>query len=440
MIPEIVFQITLLVVMMILSFFFSGIEIAFVSASRLKIELKERQGSRAAGILSEFKKKTPQIIITILIGNNLALVIFTTVWNQLSQPWLEGIGLHPDENFLQFTLLQAAMATIIILILAEYIPKAIFRRFADRIVFPLAIILKGWYYLFYFAVISVNYVSRRILKYLFGVSTEDAIVELGKQDLDVYIREVIDASEHQPVPDLDTNMLTNALALTETKARECMIPRTEIECLPIEATIEEVMEKFIETHLSKLVIYGESLDEVKGFIHSSGMFENPQQIEDILQPVMIVPESMPGDMLFKEFTENKRSIAIVVDEFGGTAGMITMEDLVEEVFGEIEDEYDQEKESVVEEDMVQVRLEDGSYLLGGRLEIDDLNQHETFDLNLPDEEYYTTLGGLVMYYAEDIPKKGRTIEVGLYQIVVEKATRNRVINVRVKERESLDVS
>ena len=242
--------------MMILSFFFSGIEIAFVSASRLKIELKERQGSRAARILSDFKKKTPQIIITILIGNNLALVIFTTVWNSLSQPWVEGMGLHPEENFLEFTLLQAAMATVIILVLAEYIPKAIFRRFSDRIIFPLAYILKAWYFIFYFAVISVNHVSRQILKYLFGVSTEDAIVELGKKDLDVYIKEVIDASEYVPVPDLDTDMLTNALALTETKARECMIPRTEIECMSIETPIEEVMEKFIETRLSKLVIYG----------------------------------------------------------------------------------------------------------------------------------------------------------------------------------------
>ena len=185
---------------------------------------------------------------------------------------------------------------------------------------------------------------------------------------------------------------------------------------------------------------GESLDEVKGFIHSSGMFIHPQKIEDILQPVMIVPESMPGDMLFKEFTENKRSIAIVVDEFGGTAGMITMEDLVEEVFGEIEDEYDFDKVSVVEEDMVQIQLEDGSFMLGGRLEIDDLNDHEQFGLELPDEEYYTTLGGLVMYYAEEIPPKGKSIEIGKYQFVVEKATRNRVIKVRVRELKETDLT
>ena len=413
-----------------LSFFFSGMEIAFISSSRLKIELKTVQGERSAKILSYFKKHTSEVLITILIGNNLALVVFTIMMETILQPGLTQIGLDPEKIYLAYTFVQTIISTLIILVLAEYIPKAIFRRNADRLVFPAAYILNFFYYLLYIPVWAVNVVSKLLLRALFQVTTDERIVELGKKDLDHYIQEMIAVSENVPVEDLDTEMLTNALAFKETKARECMIPRTEMIAAPIDTEITEIIDQFIDTRLSKIIIYEESLDNVKGFVHSSGIFAKPEKVQEIIQPVLVVPESMQANVLLGELTENQRSVAIVVDEFGGTSGMITMEDLVEEVFGEIEDEHDVEKEVVIEPDMVKQMNDDGSYLLGGRLEIDDLN--EEFDLKLPEEEYYTTLGGLIMYISESIPDPEETLDIANYQVTIVEATSTRIISVRLR--------
>lgn len=420
-------EITLAILMLLLSFFFSGIEIAFLSASRLKIELKTVQGHRSAAILSDFKKKVSEVLITILIGNNLALVVFTIMMERILTPHL---GLDPDSQYLLYTFIQTFITTMLVLVLAEYIPKAIFRSNSDYLVFPSAFILRAFYLILYVPVWVVNVISKILLRLLFRVTTEDRIVELDKKDLDQYIHEVIAASEQAPVPDLDTEMLTNALAFRETKARECMIPRTEIIALPVDASVDELMDKFIETQLSKIIIYEDSLDHVKGFVHSSSMFKSPDSLRSLIQPALVVPETMPANMLLAELTENQRSLAIVVDEFGGTSGMVTMEDLVEEVFGEIEDEYDAEPEGPEEEDLIMALQEDGSYLLGGRLEIDDIN--EELGLTLPEEEAYTTLAGLIMYEAEDIPPKGESVQVGQYLLTVVKAAHNRIITVRLR--------
>ncbi len=418
----------IMLLMILLSFFFSGMEIAFLTANRFKIELKTKQGKRSAQMLSSFKKKTPEVLITILIGNNLALVIFTMQMDLLAGGWLTThLGLERDH--LGYTLLQSLIATIIILVFAEYIPKAIFRSNSDRLVFPSAYILNFFYVLFYLPVQVVNFVSKVILRVVFRQPTADKVVEITRQDLDHFIFEVIEG-ENDTVPELDTEMLSNALAFRDIKARDCMIPRTEIEAASIDTPIEALMDQFIESALSKIIIYGESLDEIKGFVHSNSMFQKPATIAEVLQPVLVVPETMPANMMLKEFTENKKSVAIVVDEYGGTEGMITMEDLVEEVFGEIEDEHDMEEEEVLE-DMIMHKNEDGSYLLGARLEIDDLN--EELGLGLPEEEYYTTLGGLVTYYAEAIPEIGEEVVVGKYLITIENAAINRVIAVRLQE-------
>lgn len=422
----------LLILMLALSFFFSGMEIAFLSASLLKIELKQRQGSRAARILSYFKKRTSEVLITILIGNNLALVLFTLQIDKLSGPILENqFLLDPEVDYAIYTILQTLTATLIILIFAEYIPKAIFRRNSDRIIFPASFILSFFFWLFRVPVLVVNGIAKFILRYLFRVTTDDKIVELGKKDLDQYIHEIIAASDQEPVPDLDTDMLTNALAFKETKARECMIPRTEIIAMPGDTSMDKLMDLFIETNLSKIIIYKENLDDIAGFVHSNAMFSSPQSIGEVLQPVLIIPETMPANVLLAEFTENKRTVAIVVDEFGGTAGIVTMEDLVEEVFGEIEDEHDAEDEEV-DEDMIKIVQDDGSVILGARWEIDDLNESE-LELNLPEEEYYTTLGGLITYHAEKIPKKGEIIDIGFYRFHIIKATNNRIITVKLEK-------
>ena len=429
---EVLIGIGILLIMLALSFLFSGSEIAFLSASRLKIELKLKQGSRAAKILSSFFDRKEELIIAILIGNNIALVIFTQQWDTLTSSFLvDRLGLSQDSSQALFTLAQTLSATLLLLVFAEYIPKAIFRKYSERIVFPLAYILNFIHKLFFIPIMLTNFVSKVVLRYIFQVKTDEKVVELGKKDLDVYIQEVLEASENIPVEDLDTNMLSNALSLKNTKARECMIPRTEIEALPVNSTIEHLMDTFIDTQKSKIIIYGKDMDEVLGYVHSHEMFGRPNKLKDIIQPVLVIPETMSANVLLGEFTESKRSVAIVVDEFGGTAGMITIEDLIEEVFGEIEDEHDEENEKV-EEDMICQKQEDGSYLLGGRLDIDDLNEDESLDLVFPDEEYYTTLGGMIIYYAEDIPKKGHIILQGDYRFTVEKSTPTRIIVVKVE--------
>ncbi|MEM7514922.1 MAG: hemolysin family protein, partial [Bacteroidota bacterium] len=423
--------IVILLLSLVLSFFFSGMEIAFLSSSRLKIELKLRQNVRSAVILSKFTKRVSEVLITILIGNNLALVIFTIYMDRLTTPFLEGI----TSGVLAFTLLQSLITTLIILIFAEYIPKAIFRKLADTIVFPASYILSAFFWLLRWPVILVNAISRLILRYLFRVTTDDKIVGLGRKDLDQYIQEVIAASEKQEMEDLDldTEMLNNALSFKETKARECMIPRTEIIAVTKEADIEELMDTFIEHALSKIIIYEDSLDRIAGFVHSSSMFSMPKTIEEVMQPVFIVPEAMQANNLLAEFSENKRSVAIVVDEFGGTSGMITMEDLIEEVFGEIEDEHDEEE--LPEEDLIKLINEDGSITLGARHEIDDLNEDEDLGIELPDEEYYTTLGGLIMYHHENIPKQGEEVEIEVdktqYKFSILKATPSKIIAVKL---------
>lgn len=415
------------------SFVFSGMEIAFISASRLKIEVRTVQGDRAGAILSNFRKKTAEVLITILIGNNLALVFFTIMVNRITDPVLANtLHLDPQGAYLIYTLVQTVIATLIILVFAEYIPKAIFRRNSDTLVFPSAYVLQFFYYLFFALVWSVNRIAKLLLKYLFRIQNEEDELPLGKKDLDHYIQELIIASESVPVPDLDTEMLTNALAFKETKAREFMIPRTEIVACPIDTSVDELLDQFIDTHLSKIIIYEENIDDIKGFVHSRDLFRKPQKVEEILQLAHVVPESMPANMLLTELTSNQRTLAVVVDEFGGTSGILTMEDLVEEVFGDIEDEHDFEesKDSKIEEDLMVETLEDGSMLLGARHEIDDLNQE--FDLTLPEDEGYNTLGGLVLFVAEYIPEEGESFEVGDYVLSVVKASANRLHVIKLR--------
>lgn len=419
------------VLMLMLSFFFSGIEIAFLSASNLKIEVKKKQGKRSAIILSALKKKVSKVHPAILIGNTIALVIFTQQMNFLLAPGLEKIfGVSQEGHYLLFTICLTLIGTLIILVFAEYIPKAIFKGLADRIIFPSAYFLSFAYKILSPIVWLITAVSRFILRYILGVKNLSEEKILSKQDLDLYIRKAVATiGDEDELNEVDTDMLANALELRETKAREFMIPRTKIEAVPIDASIQELHEKFIETQLSKLLVYGESLDDVKGFVHSRSLFEHPKQIKDSVQEVMIVPETMSAVMMLVEFGENKKSVALVVDEFGGTAGLITMEDLVEEVFGDIEDEYDEPEEEI--EDLLKVKNIDGSFLFGAGLEIDDIN--EEFNLELPEEEYYTSLGGLFTYHHEDIPEKGESLVIGKYKLTAQKTEQHRIILVGVKE-------
>ena len=420
--------------MMLLVAFFAGVEIAFLAASIVKIELKQRQGDRAAKILSYFKKNTHLVLITILIGNNIALILYAQEIDEIfAQLFQLLIGYEMPKHDLLLMLLKSVIDTLILLVLAEYIPKAIFRRTADTVIYPSAYILKFFYYLLWIPIQIANYLSKGMLR-LMGVSVEEEVVGIDKKDLDNYIQEVIDSSEGNEMQEVDTEILSNAMTFTETRVREFMIPRTEMVAISIEDKVSDLMDLFVETKHSRIVVYEGNLDNIKGFFHSTSMFRKPKNIKDFMQPVLVVPEIMSANVLIKEFADKKRSVAVVVDEYGGTAGMITVEDLVEEVFGDIEDEYDEDSQKVAEEDMVFEKHEDGSLTIGARQNIFDLN--ENYELELPESEHYTTLGGLIMHQAGEIPTEGTVFSniEPYYTFTILKATPTKILAVKVKKK------
>ncbi|MFN0204219.1 MAG: hemolysin family protein [Bacteroidia bacterium] len=359
---------------MVIIAFFAGIEIAFLAASLVKIELKTRQNSTSARILSYFKKNMSKILITILIGNNLALMLYTQQLGEIFEPLFHNyLHLTKAENPFLLTFIEALLETAFLLVIAEYIPKSLFGRLADWIIYPAAYILQFFYWLLWIPVQFADLFSKLTLR-LFNVSPEHEAAVLDRKDLDHYIMEAIESSEGTPLPQfVDTEILANAMTFNETKTREFQIPRTKIVALPIGASPSELHQKFSETQHSRIIIYGEDMDDIRGYVHILSMFKKPKSIEENIQPVLMVPETMSAQVLMKEFAEKRRSVAIVVDEFGGTSGLITMEDVMEEVFGEIDDEHD-ETTPDSEEDMTIKRLENGGLLIGARQEIYDLNE------------------------------------------------------------------
>lgn len=409
----------------------------------MEVRLKNKN-DQAARMLADFKKSPESInwlLMTILIGNNLALVGFTMaveaglLANPGKGPLEYLIGLEQEDNALLYTLILSLISTPIILIFAEFIPKAIFKTAADRLIYPSVYILRFFYWIFYIPVWLVSGVVRGI-QYLLGLNKANEDRELGMRDLGSYLRGVFAAdNEDADVSELDREMFANAIAFRETKAREFMIPRTEIVAVSIDASLDELLEQFVESKLSKLIVYGESLDDIRGYVHSMSLFEGHKTLIDAIQDVLIAPESMLASNLLADFNDSHKTLAIIVDEFGGTAGLVTMEDLVEEIFGDIEDEYDQDQ-AIIEDDLIAKRNPDGSYLLGARLEIDDINENEELALEpkLPEDEAYTTLGGLFIHIAEMIPDPGHEIEVGAYTLKALEVNPNRMILIELREK------
>lgn len=427
-------RLIIIFIAMLLIAFFAGVEIAFLASSSVKIELKARQGDTAAKILSFFKKNISKFLITILIGTNVALVLYSQKFNALTlEPIVRLTGLDEEYNFLIINFIQSVFATLFLLVLAEYIPKAIFRRNADTIVYPSSYLLQIFYWILWIPVNIANFISKGLLR-LMGISLDEGVVGIDRKDLEMYIQEVIDSSEAEDMPELDTEILSNAMEFPELRVKEIMIPRTQIVALPYDTSIEALRQHFIDTKLSRIIIYKENLDEIQGFIHSISLFKNPTSIEPLLQQALIVPEVMPADVLIKEFGESRRSLAIVVDEFGGTAGMITLEDLIEEVFGDIEDEHDEGESAPVDEDLKVTTHDDGSMTIGARNAIYDLN--ETYNLNLEESDNYTTLGGYLLNELGEIPAEGAIIDDihDAYIFDILKASPTKVISIKLRNK------
>ena len=416
---------TLVILTLICSALASGSEIAFLSTNKLRIELDRSQGSFPARIIWNFVKSPSRFIATLLIANNIALVIYGTIVSEdvltasLLKSWL------PHELRRKGTILfiQSFISTMVILVTAEFLPKTIFRIDPNTTLKWLAIPLRIIYIVLYPIVWLVLGISQFIMKRIFRIGLAEEKPVFGRIDLDLYIREL--GSKNSQVDEMDTEIriFQNALDFKEVRVRECMIPRKEIVAIEASQGISKLHRMFIETKLSKILVYRDSIDNTIGFVHSSEMFKQPKDILEVLLPVSIVPEVMTANDLLKLFTNQHRSIAVVVDEFGGTSGMVTIEDVMEEIFGEIQDEHDSPDET-------EKKIGEDEYNFSGRLEIDYLNKK--YGLNIPEHEAFETLGGFIYHHHENIPTTGEEIIIPPFTITVLKVKNNRIEQIRLK--------
>ena len=403
---------------LVFSAFFSGMEIAFISANRLKIALDDKQGGVKAKILAYFAKKPASFIGAMLLGTNVAIVSYSIFMAMaIEQPLTDMIG----ELWLVL-LIQTIFTTILVLIFAEFLPKAIFRinpnRALSMLAFPLVIIY-GILWLPTFLIIGL---AELILKIFVRDKGDSSQIVFEKLDLDNYLEEYTKDVENTEVLDHEVKIFHNALNFADVIARDCMVPRNEIIAFEIEEDLIELRAKFIQTGLSKILIYRETVDNIIGYIHSYELFKSPETIKSILLPVSIIPETINANKILEELISKNRSIALVVDEYGGTAGMVTMEDVIEEIFGEIQDEHDLS-------DVSNKKINETEFELNGRAEIDFLN--EEFRLNLPLSEGYETLGGFIISEIQNIPKQGEVIRIGNFVITIKEVSNTKIEMVRV---------
>ncbi len=404
---------------LIASAFFSGMEIAFITSNKLRIELENKQGSIPAKIFSYFNKYPSRYLGCMLLGNNIALVTFGIFMEGILEPWFEPY-IHSK---LLLLLVQTLVATLIILIAAEFLPKNIFRINPNRTLSIFAIPVWIIYCLLYPIVFLTTGLSELILGKIFRVKIGQNKLSFGRIDLDNYVREATShKNEHNEI-DHEVKIFRKALDFSAIKVRECMVPRNEVVALEVNDPLDELSRKFIKTRLSKILVYENTIDNIIGYTHSFEMFKNPGSIRSMLLPVAVVPESMPAREALTTFIRQNKSVAVVVDEFGGTSGMLTMEDVMEEIFGEIEDEHDKEE-------LVEKKIGVKEYVFSGRLEIDYLN--DKYKLQLPVSENYSTLSGLLTFYHESIPDLNEqiTIEHFVFRVTEVSGAKIELINVK----------
>ncbi len=410
---------------LLLSGFFSGMEIAFVSSSRLKQEIDIKRRLLPARILSIFYKNPSRFIGALLLGNNISLVIYGIAMAQLLQPLIISTIPPVIETEFVILLLQTIISTIIILITAEFLPKILFRINPNAILQFFAIPVWLFYYLFYPLIFLYIGTAELLLKYVFRLKLSNEPYSFSSVDLDEYVNNFkpVSKSGTEEIEEVSHNiqMIQNAIDFKNVKLRECMVPRTEIKAVELYDKIEKLNVLLTKTGHSKILVYDESIDNIVGYVHARDLFTNPTSIKSVLRPIEMFPETMAANELLSGLIKSKKSIAVVLDEFGGTSGIITIEDVIEEIFGEIEDEFDID-------DNREKKISETEFVFSSRLEIDYLN--EKYDFELPVSEEYETLGGLIISYHESIPAIKEQITFENYKFTVLKASENRIEEVK----------
>ena len=404
------------------SFFFSGIEIAFLSANRLQVELQGKQGSLSGRIISYFLQNPSRFIGTCLVGNTLALVVFGNSMAVAFEPVLLANLPESLNSEVPMLIIQTAISTLIILSTAEFLPKSLFLINPNLMLSTLAVPFALTYAILTPISYTILGLSKFFLKQVVRMNYSEEKPVYGLTDLNHFLRNMQKVSHEDEEIGLDKKILHNALEFGTVQVRECMVPRTEIIGLGVDEGLERLKATFIESGHSKIVVFRETIDDPIGYCHSAGLFKNPQTIEEILTPISIVTETSMANDLMVQLIRERRSLAIVVDEFGGTAGLISMEDVIEEIFGDIEDEHDAD-------DLVEQQLDERTFLMSARLEVDYLNEQYHWHLPIGD---YETLGGLILSYTEDFPKKGETLMVPPYTFIIQSTKGNRIETVKVE--------
>lgn len=400
--------------------FFAGIEIAFISVNKLNIELRKKQGTITGKIVSRFMEKPAEFIGTSLVGVNILLVIYGLLMTDLTDPLLNMLPAPLNSEYAHL-LFDTLIATCVILFFAEFLPKAIFRAKAETLLYFFSVPMQLLYILLYPVAKIFVAISEFILKYLFNVRIREKKQVFSRVDLEHFVKQTMHGHENDS-NELNTELFENALYLVNVKIRKCMVPRNEVEALEIDTPIEEVKNKFIDTKLSKIIVYKESIDNIVGYIHHLDLNRRPKKLKDIIHSITAVPETMSAVDLMNRFTKDRKSIAWVIDEFGGTAGIVTMEDVLEEIFGDINDEFDTP-------DHVEKQIAEDEYIFSGRLELDYLN--EKYDFEFPTDES-ETLSGYIISAHETIPKLKERIIIDHFEFDVLLVTDTRIETVKMK--------
>lgn len=422
------FYIIIIIVCLLLSAFFSGMEIAYVSSNKIHIEIEKKQDSFLSKVLGKLTAKPSKYIATMLIGNNIALVIYGLFMGDLLVEWFQSMLPSNDAivNYL-FTdlslLTQTIISTLVILITAEFLPKVFFQIYSNKLIKALAVPAYMFYLMFSLISDFVIWISDMILQRFFKTKGDQLQLAFTKVELGNYISEQMESVEAHDEVDTEIQIFQNALEFSEVKAREVMVPRTEIIAVELNNSIKTLNALFTESGCTKILVYKETIDDILGYVHSFELFKKPKDIKSIILPVEFVPETVLIKDVLSVLIKKHKSIAVVLDEYGGTSGIMTVEDIVEELFGEIEDEHDTV-------DLLEEQLDENNFKFSARLEVDYVN--ETYKINLPEGENYETLGGLIVNHTEEIPAQNDVVVIDMFQFTILEVSNTKIDMVELK--------
>jgi putative hemolysin len=409
-------EVGIIILCLILSAFFSGMEIAFVSSNKIYLEIEKKQDGFISKILTKLTQKPSKFIATMLVGNNISMVVYGFFMGDLLMHWFKNFGLNltPFSNLL----LQTTISTLIVLMTSEFLPKVFFQIYANTFIKFFALPAYFFYRFFYYISSFLIWISDYVLRKFFKTEGDQINLSFSKIELGNYISEQMNSVQDHETVDSEIQIFQNALEFSAVKAREIMTPRTELVAVDLHSSVGDLRELFIETGYSKILVYVNTLDDIVGYVHSFELFKKPRSIKSIMIPVEFVPETILIKDAMNLLTKKRKSVAVILDEYGGTSGIVTMEDIVEELFGEIEDEHDSDEE------LIETKVSDSTYIFSTRLDVVYLN--EEYKLQIPESDSYGTLGGFIVDFSKEIPQKGDQITIGNFQFIIEEASNKKI--------------